>query len=428
MDVKKEAVDKNIVKLEIKLPPEKFEEGMKHSYTKNAKSFKLNGFRPGKVPRNVVEKVFGEQALYEGAINYLIPDAYEEAVKETELVPVSDPEYDIKEIGKGKEFIFTVQVTVKPEVILGEYKGIKIEKVSDVVTEEDVNAELTKEAEKNSVMIAIEDRPVQEKDTVIIDFEGFLDDVAFEGGKSENYTLEIGSGQFIPGFEEQLIGMEPNTDKEITVTFPDDYGEKNLAGKQVVFKIKLHEIKSKKLPVIDDEFAGDVSEFDTLEAYKADIKDKLSVKKRETANRKMRNEAIEKVSENAEAEIPKIMIDKGVEKRITSLENNLKSQGISFEYYCKYTGETKEKMEDELRPGIEEEIKASLVIEAISKAENVQATEEQINSKIEEYAKQYKMEFEKFKELLTPEDITHFTEQAILENTIEFIYENAVKV
>jgi len=428
MNVKIENVEKNIVRLEIELSQEIFEEGKKKSFTKNAKNFKVNGFRPGKVPRNMVEKVYGQSVLYDDAVNFIIPDAYDKAVEENDLHPVDRPEFDVVQIGEDKTFIFSAIVTVMPEVELGEYKGLTIQIASDVVTQDDILNEINKVADKNARLVSIEDRAVANGDTVIIDFEGSIDGIAFDGGTANDYTLIIGSGSFIPGFEEQLIGADLGSEVEVNVTFPSDYHSADLAGKAVLFKVKVNEIKLKEIAVIDDEFANDVSEFNTLDEYKADIRSKLEEKAKTEAINKMKDSVIEKATLNASIDLPEVMITKQVQVQIDSISNNFKRQGISLEQYCQYTRNTLEKMMEEIKPSAEKNVRERLVIEKISKVEEIKADDEQISKEIEVVAKQYNMEIDAFNNMLTGEDKDNFVNKIIFENTIEFLYNNANKV
>lgn len=428
MNVKLENVEKNIVKLEIELSQEIFEEGMKKSFVKNAKNFKVNGFRPGKVPRNIVEKVYGKSVFYDDAVNFIIPDAYDKAVEENSLEPVDRPEFDIVQIGEDKPFIFSAKVTVMPDVELGEYKGLTIQNVSDVVTQNDILNEINKVADKNSRLVSVEDRAVANGDTVIIDFDGSVDGVAFDGGAAVDYTLVIGSGSFIPGFEEQLVGTDFGADVEVNIIFPEDYQSADLAGRAAVFKVKVNEIKFKEVPVIDDEFANDVSEFNSLDEYKADIRSKLEEKAKTDAINKMKDSVIAKATQNALIDLPEVMITKQVQIQIDIISNNFKRQGISLEQYCQYTENTVEKMMEEIKPSAEKVVRERLVIEKISKVEEIKAEDEQVSKEIEVVAKQYNLEIEAFNNMLTNEDKDNFVNKIIFQNTIEFLYNNANKV
>ena len=427
MSVKMEKLEKTVVKLEIEVSPEKFEEGLEKSYRRNLKRFKVNGFRQGKVPRKIVEKVYGVESLYEDALMFILPDEYEAAVKELDIVPVEEPKYDVKEIGDGK-LTFTAEVTLKPEVKLGDYIGVEIEAVSDVVTDEDVQKELDQAAEKNARMVEVTDRPSQKGDTVNIDFTGYLDGEEFEGGKGESYPLELGAGQFIPGFEDQLIGKEAGAEVDVNVTFPEDYHAENLAGKPVVFKVKIHDIKAKELPVIDDEFASDVSEFDTLAEYKKSISEKLSEQKKNAAKTAMESAAIEAATANAEVEVPECMIVNRVNSQIESYEKNLSKQHISLEQYLGFMGMSLEDMKKDLTERAAKEIKEMLVIEAIAKAESISASNEEIDEEIEKVAKQYNMTLADLKGRLSESNIEYYAENVKMTKAVAMLLDKAKKV
>ena len=423
MTSKLEQVEKNIVKLTIEVDAAVFEEAMEKSFKKNAGRFSVQGFRKGKAPRKIVERIYGEYTLYDDAVNFVVPSAYDEAVAEHKLVPVDRPEVDVEKIGGGNNFVFTALVTVKPEVKLGKYKGLKLEKEIIAVTDEDIENEVKKEAEKNSRLVSVMDRPVKEQDTVYLDFEGFVDGVAFEGGKGENYPLVIGSGSFIPGFEEQLIGAELNQDTEVKVTFPEDYQSDELKGKEAIFKCKINEIKYKELPTIDDEFIQDISEFNTIDEYKADIKDKLEKAAEDKATVKHENTIIEKVSEKSEIDIPKVMVDKQVDAHIRDFEQNLRYQGMNLEQYISMLNTTMEDFRNNFAENSEKEVKAQLVIEEISKVEKIECTQEDKESKIAEIAVSYKKEPDEIKGMLREEDYEYICDQVIYKKTIDLLVE-----
>lgn len=425
MSAKLEQVEKNVVKLTIEVDAATFEEGMQKSFKKNANQFSVQGFRKGKAPRHIVERIYGEYVLYDDAVNFVIPQAYDKAVEELNLTPVDRPEVDVEQIGNGQNLIFTATVTVKPEVVLGEYKGVKVKKAKYPVTDADVDAEIQKTAEQNSRLVSVTDRPVKEQDTAYIDFEGFVDGVAFEGGKGENYPLVIGSGSFIPGFEEQLIGAEIGQDVEVNVTFPEEYHSEELKGKAAVFKCKVNEIKYKELPTIDDEFVQDISEFDTLDAYKADVKDKLEKDAQSKADRENENKIIEKVTENAEIDLPQVMVDRQVDAHIRDIEQRLMYQGMQLDQYLSMVGQTRDDMKKQFAESSEKEVRAQLTIEAISKAESIEATEEEIDAKVAEMAESYKKTVEEMKKMFTDEDYAYFKDQIVYEKTIAFLVKNA---
>ena len=386
MSLQVEKLEKNMAKLTIEVPAEKFVEAIKKAYNKNKNSFNVPGFRKGKAPQAMIEKMYGAEIFYDDAANELIPKAYAEAYDEAELDIVSRPEINVVQIEKGKPFIFTADVATKPEVTLGEYKGLEIEKVSTRVTQKEVDAKIQEEAEKNARTITVTDRPVRDGDEVILDFEGFVDGVAFEGGKGENYPLTIGSGSFIPGFEEQLVGAEAEKEMEVKVTFPEDYHAEDLKGKEAVFKCTVHEIKAKELPEIDDEFAAEVSEFDTLEEYKADIKAKIKDQKASEGKRKQEDQAVDAAVKNAQYEIPQPMIETQVMQMADDFAQRIQSQGISLEQYFQFTGMTADKMMDELRPQAIKRIETRLVLEAIAKAENIEISDEKLDEELAKMA------------------------------------------
>ena len=381
----------------------------------------------GKVPRQMVEKMYGPEIFYEDAANELIPTAYEEELKNCDLEIVSRPTVDIVQIKKGENFIFTAEVAVKPEVTLGEYKGMEVDKTSTRVTQKEVEAKIKEEAEKNARTVTVEGRPVQDGDEVILDFEGFVDGEAFEGGKGENYPLTIGSGSFIPGFEEQLVGAEAEKEVEVKVTFPEEYHAEELKGKDAVFKCTIHEIKEKQIPEIDDEFAAEVSEFDTLDEYKADVKAKIKEQKENEGKQKKEAQAVEKAVANATMEIPEAMIDEQVRQMVNEFAQNMQYQGISFEQYCQITGMTLEKIQEETRPQAVKRIETRLVLEAIAKAENIEVTEERLDEEIKKMAESYNMEADKLKELMGEEEKKQMMEDIAVQDAVTFLVENAVE-
>ncbi len=413
----------NEVKLEITVEAEKFENAMKKVYFQNAKYFNIPGFRKGKAPMNIVEKYYGAQIFYEDAFNEVATDAYDEALKENNIDAVSRPDVDIKQMEKGKDVIFTVVVQTKPEVELGKYKGIEIKKIEYTVEDKDIEHELEHMQEHNSRLITVEDRPVEKGDIATIDFEGFVDGVAFDGGKAEGHDLEIGSGSFIPGFEDQIIGMKIDEEKDIVVTFPKEYFSKDLAGKEATFKVKLHEIKKKELPKLDDEFAKDVSEFDTLDELKADIKAKLEKNNTQKAKYETEEAAVKAVCEKAKLDIPSGMIDMEVENMLKDFEQRLSYQGLNMEQYLKMIGKTEEEMKKEYEPQATEAIKSRLTLEAIKKAEKIEATDKEIADKMEEMAKNYG---KKVEEIQDNENLKSYIKEGIeSEKVLEFIVKNA---
>ena len=414
----------NEVKFEITVEAEKFEEATKKVYFKSAKYFNIPGFRKGKAPMQIVEKYYGKEIFYEDAFNEVAQEALEEAVEENKVEVVSRPEVDIKQMEKGKDLIFTVVMQTKPEAELGKYKGIEIKKIEYNVTDEDVEHELSHMQEHNSRLISIDDRAAEKGDIVNIDFEGFVDGKAFDGGKAENYDIEIGSNTFIPGFEDQLVGMKIDEEKDVNVTFPKEYFSKDLAGKDATFKVKLHEVKQKELPALDDEFAKDVSEFDTLDELKKNIKEKKQEQNEERAKYETQDEVIKALCENVKVEIPSGMIETETENMIKDLENRLSYQGLKLEQYLNMMGKTKEEMRKEYEPQAVEGIKSRLAIEAVIKAEKIEATDKEIDKKIKEMAINYGKENDE--EFLKNENVRNYIKQGIeSEKAIDFLVKNA---
>ena len=400
MSLQVEKLEKNMAKLTIEASAEDFEKAIQKVYLKARGRINIPGFRKGKAPRKLIEKMYGTGVFYEDAANDLIPTAYAEALKDCDLEIVSRPEINVTQIESGKPFIFTAEVAVKPEVTLGEYKGVEVEKSDVEVTDEDINKEVDKERENNSRTIDVDDRAVESGDIIKLDFDGSVDGVPFAGGKAENYTLTIGSGSFIPGFEDQLIGTKIGEDKDVTVTFPEDYHEKSLAGKEAVFKCKVNAITVKELPDADDEFASEVSEFETLAEYKEDIKKKLTEKKEKEARAKKEAQAVEKAVENATMEIPDAMIDTQVQSMMEDFARRMQSQGLSMEQYFQFTGMDAKKMHDQMKPEALKRIQNSLVLEAVAKAENIEISDEKVDEEIAKMAEAYKMEVEKLKGII----------------------------
>lgn len=427
MSVKVEKQENSKVVLEFTMSKEDFEKALDKAFIKNAKYFKVPGFRNGKVPRNIVEKTYGEGVLYESVIEDTVDLAYADAVEANNLEVVSKPELDIKQIGKGKDFIYTVTFYVKPEATVKEYKGLEVEKFSTRVTKKDVEKELDMARDKNARIVSVDDRDLKDGDISTIDFEGFVDGVAFEGGKAENFELTIGSGQFIPGFEDQLVGMKIGEEREINVKFPDEYHAENLAGKDAMFKVKLISIKAKILPELDDEFAKDVSEFETLEEYKKDLEKTIKTKKENEAKMQKESKALEKLVENTEVNIPEAMIDSEVEKMVEQFSANLSYQGLTIEKYCEYMGSTLEEFKTNLRPNAKRDVTLKLALEYVAKAEDVKVEEKDIDAKIEELVKEYG-DTENIENFKNNPNIRHYvTEQVLQEKTIAIIVDNAVE-
>ena len=427
MSLQVEKLEHNMAKLTIEVSAEELEKALQGAYNKQKKNISIPGFRKGKVPRQMIEKMYGPEVFYDDAANQLIPEAYGKVYDEEDLEIVSQPKIDIVQIEKGKPFIFTAEVALKPEVTLGEYKGLKVEKISNRVTQKEIDAKLAEEQEKNARTVSVTDRPVQDKDEVVLDFEGFVDGVAFEGGKGENYPLTIGSGSFIPGFEDQLIGANLEEEKEVRVTFPEEYHAKDLAGKDAVFKCTVHEIKVKELPELDDEFASDVSEFETLDAFKADIKAKIKEQKNAEGKRKQEDKAVEEAVANAQMDIPDAMIDTEVRQMANDFAQRLQQQGLTMDQYFQFTGMTAEKMTEELKPQALKRIQTRLVLEAIVKAENIEISDEKIDEEIQKMAESYKMEAEKLKEFMGENEKKQMKLDMAVQEAVTFLVENAVE-
>ena len=424
MSIKVEKTDKNNeVKLSFTIEAAKFEEAIQKVYAKSAKYFNIPGFRKGKAPYKIVEKQYGAQIFYEDAFNEVVPEIFEKEVKEAGLEVVSRPDIDITQMEKGKDLIFTAVVQTKPEVKLGKYKGIELKKVEYNVEEKDIDHEIHHMQERNARLVNVEDRPVEKDDTTVIDFEGFVDGVAFEGGKAENHELVIGSNTFIPGFEDQIIGMKIDEEKDINVTFPEEYFSKDLAGKAAVFKVKLHEIKKKELPEVDDEFAKDVSEFDTIKELKASIKEKLEEENKNKAKYETEEEAIKIVCENTEIDIPSGMVETETDNMIRDIEQRLQYQGLNFTQYLQMMGKTEADMRKEMEEQASRQVKTKLVLEAIVAAEKIEALDEEVKAKLEEMATTYGRDV---KELEQNESLKLYISESVkTEKAISFIVENA---
>ncbi len=421
MSVQIEKLEKNMAKLTIEVPAEEFEAAIEKAYQKAKGRIALPGFRKGKAPRKMIEKMYGAGVFYEDAANIVIPEAYDNAVKECGENIVSRPAIDVTQIEAGKSFIFTAEVALKPEVTLGEYKGVEVPKQEIEVTEEEIQAEVDKERERNSRTIDVDDRAVENGDLIKLDFDGSVDGVPFEGGKATDYPLTIGSGSFIPGFEDQLIGAKIGEEVEVNVTFPEEYHAENLKGKAAVFKCKVNEIKVKELPEADDEFAQDVSEFDTLAEYKEDLKKNLLEKKEAAAKREKENAAVAKAVENAQMEIPEAMIQEQVRRMVEDFARRIESQGITMTQYMQFTGMDQAKMEEQMKPEALKRIQNSLVLEAVAKAENIQISDERLDEEIAKMAESYKMEADKLKELMGDYEKEQMKNDLAIQEAVELI-------
>ena len=427
MSLQVEKLEKNMAKLTIEVPAEKVEAALQNAYLKNRKQISVPGFRKGKVPRQMIEKMYGPSIFYDDAVNAMIQEAYPEATKECDLEIVSRPDVEVVQIEKGKPFIFTAEVAVKPEVTLGQYKGIEVEKADTTATDEEVAAEIDKEREANSRTITVEDRAVQDGDMTVIDFEGFVDGEAFEGGKGTDYPLTIGSGAFIPGFEEKLVGAEIGKEVEVDVTFPEEYHAKELAGKPAVFKCTVKEIKVKELPELDDDFAQDVSDFDTLEEYKADVRKKVEEKKAADAKAKKEDAVIEKIIEGAAMEIPDAMVETQAERMVDEFAQRLQMQGLTMEQYLQFTGGNVQALVEQSKPQALKRIQSRLVLEAVAAAENLTASDEELDAELGRMAEQYKMEVEKLKEMFAEEDLKSVREDLAIQKAVELVTDAAVE-
>ena len=427
MSVQVEKLEKNMAKLTVEVPAENVEKAIQGAYNKMKKSINIPGFRKGKAPRQLIEKMYGKEVFYNDAIDAMLPSAYSDAVEECGEEIVSHPQIDVVQIESGKPFVFTATVAVKPAVELGEYKGIQVEKAPIEVKDEEIEAQITKEREANSRTVTVDDRAVAQGDIVTLDFEGFVDGVAFEGGKGENYDLTIGSNTFIPGFEDQLVGAEIGKELDVNVTFPEEYGAKELAGKAAVFKCKVNGIKVKELPAVDDEFAQDVSEFDTLDEYKADIKAKLLKEKEDEAARAKEDAVIGKIIEGAKMEIPDAMVEYQTRQMLDEFAQRIQSQGISLDQYFQFTGLTEEKYMEEMKPRALQNIQSRLVLEAVAQAENLVAEEADIEEEIKKMADMYKMEADKIKELLGERQMEEMKKDIAVQKAAKLVAEAAVE-
>ena len=427
MSVQVEKLEKNMAKLTVEVPAEDVEKAIQGAYQKMKKNINIPGFRKGKAPRQLIEKMYGKEVFYNEAVDTMIPKAYADAVEECGEEIVSYPKINVEQMESGKPFIFTAEVAVKPAVTLGEYKGIQVEKTPVEVTDEEIQAEIDKEREANSRTVTVEDRAVQEGDIATIDFEGFVDGVAFDGGKGENYDLKIGSNTFIPGFEDQLVGAEIGKELDINVTFPEEYGAKELAGKAAVFKCKVKGIKVKELPDADDEFAQEVSEFDTLDAYKEDIKANLLKKKEEEAKRVKEDAVIGKIIEGAKMEIPEAMVEYQTQQMLEDFGRRMESQGLSLEQYFQFTGMTEDQYKEQMKPRALQNIQSRLVLEAVAEAEKLEATEEDLDAEYAKMADQYKLDVDKIKEIFGEYQKEELKKDIVIQKAADLVTDAAVE-
>ncbi|MCI8981940.1 MAG: trigger factor [Hungatella sp.] len=425
MSLQVENLEKNMAKITVEVPSEQFEEAIKTAYNKNKGRFSIPGFRKGKAPLAMIEKMYGSEVFYEEAVNIVLDDTYGDAAEESKLEIVSRPEIDLVQVEKGKPLIYTATVAVKPEVTLGQYKGVEVERATAEVTDEDVEKELKKVQEQNSRLLTVEDRPVEDGDHTIIDFEGFVDGVPFDGGKAEDYSLVIGSHAFIDTFEEQLIGKSIGEECEVNVTFPEEYHAKELSGKQAMFKVTVKEIKVKELPELNDEFAGEVSEFETLDEYKTDLRAKLLETKEKQAATENENRVVEKVVEDASMDIPEPMMEYQIQNMINDYARRMQGQGMSFSDYMKYTGMTADRLKDQARPQAEKTIRTRLVLEAVVKAENIQVTDEKLEEELQKMAGTYKMDISQVKSRMGEQGIKQMREDLAVQEAVDFLVAEA---
>lgn len=425
MSLQVEKLEKNMAKLTIEVDAEQLDKAIEGAYQKNKKNISVPGFRKGKVPRQMIEKMYGKEVFYEDAVNALIPQAYSDALDECEEDIVSSPKIEVVQVEAGKPFIFTAEVALKPEVKLGKYKGVKVNKVNVEVTDEEVDAEIENERERNARTVSVEDRAVKDGDMTVLDFEGFVDGVAFEGGKGENYPLTIGSGAFIPGFEEQLVGAEIGKEVEVNVTFPEEYQAEELKGKAAVFKCTIKEIKEKELPELDDEFASEVSEFDTLAEYKEDVKKNLAEKKEKDAKNEKEDAVIEAIVNDSDMEIPEAMLETQQRQMVDEFAQRIQMQGLSMEQYFQFTGSNYEMLVEQVKPQAEKRIKSRLVLEAVVAKEKIEASEEDYMDETAKMAEMYQMEVEKVREMLGENEKKQIMQDIAVRKAVEFVVTNA---
>lgn len=425
MSLQVEKMEKNMAKLTIEVSAEELDKAMQNAYLKARGKISIPGFRKGKAPRKMIEQMYGKGIFLEDAANALIPEHYSKALEECDLEIVSQPEIDVTQAEPGKAFIFTAEVAVKPEVTLGEYKGVEVPKSETEVTDEDIDAEIKKEQEKNSRTVTVEDRGAENGDITTIDFEGFVDGVAFEGGKGTDYPLTLGSGSFIPGFEDQLVGAKAGDHVEVNVTFPEEYQAAELAGKAAVFQCDVKKVETKELPELDDDFAQDVSEFDTLAEYREDVKKNLTEKKEKEARAAKENAAVDKAIENAEMEIPDAMINTQVRQMMNDFASRMQSQGLTMEQYFQFTGMAAEKMQEEMKPQALKRIQTRLVLEKIAETENIEVSEDEVNEEIGKMAEMYKMEADKLKELLGDRELEQMKKDMAVQKAVTLVADEA---
>ncbi len=425
MSIEVEKLEHNMANITVEVPAEQFAAAMKQSYNKNKNRFNVPGFRKGKAPMSIVEKMYGPGSLYDDAIDIVLNETYPDAADESELEIVSQPEISIKQLAEGQPFIYIAEVAVKPPVTLGEYKGIEVERARPEVTDADIDAEIDRQREENARLISVEDRPVQDGDQTLIDFAGTIDGVPFEGGTAEDYPLEIGSHSFIDGFEDQIIGMNLDEERDINVTFPENYGAEELAGKPAVFHVKVKEIQYKEIPEADDEFASEVSEFDTMEEYREDLRQKIADEKQARATTENENRVVEKVVENADIDIPGPMIDMQVNRMINDYNANMQSQGLTLDIYLQYTGQTLEDLKEQTRPTAEMRLRTRLALEEVARAENIEITDERIDEELQRMADQYKLEVDQVREMMGEDGIEQMRSDMAIQDAVDLLVAEA---
>ncbi len=428
MSVQVENLEKSMAKLTITVSAEDFEKALQRAYQKQKKNISIPGFRKGKVPRQVIEKMYGAGVFYEDAANSILPGAYADAAKESGLDITSTPQIDVTQIEKGKDFIFTATVALKPDVVLGQYKGVEVPKPDRTVTDEDVEKALKEEQEKNARQITVEDGGAENGDSVVMDYEGKIDGEPFEGGSAKNHTLVLGSGSFIPGFEDGLLGVKGGETRDVEVTFPEDYHAEELKGKKAVFTCKVEKVTRKELPELDDEFAQEVSEFDTLDAYKADVRKNLETKKEEAARQEIKDNAVSKAAQNSTIEIPAPMIDTQADRMIDNFARRLQAQGMSMQQYMQFTGSDENMMREQVKPQAEIQIRNQLTLEKIAETENIQVSDEEVDQEIEKMAKAYNMEPDKMKEIIGDEEKENIRKDLADQKAMDLVADAAVEV
>ena len=428
MSVQVENLEKSMAKLTVTVSAEDFEKALQRAYQKQKKNISIPGFRKGKVPRQVIEKMYGAGVFYEDAANSILPGAYADAAKESGLDITSTPQIDVTQIEKGKDFIFTATVALKPDVVLGQYKGVEVPKPDRTVTDEDVEKALKEEQEKNARQITVEDGGAENGDSVVMDYEGKIDGEPFEGGSAKNHTLVLGSGSFIPGFEDGLLGVKGGETRDVEVTFPEDYHAEELKGKKAVFTCKVEKVTRKELPELDDEFAQEVSEFDTLDAYKADVRKNLETKKEEAARQEIKDNAVSKAAQNSTIEIPAPMIDTQADRMIDNFARRLQAQGMSMQQYMQFTGSDENMMREQVKPQAEIQIRNQLTLEKIAEAENIQVSDEEVDQEIEKMAKAYNMEPDKMKEIIGDEEKENIRKDLADQKAMDLVANAAVEV